>query len=320
MMKNNKDNRSAEMKAAGINTDKFFSIQLPEGLKPGSSLSIIINDNGEPVFCPCEPEYDIHEDETLNQIISDGYVRNTKIHRRWIMAQMFKMINYKNRYESGFYACLRDRYSYMYQFDMMLDEVKVLSKLEERDLTALSERSHFFSLDVVKSICKEYINDLEKYIDKLKVHKCKGIPYKKIDGMNIFVSDIQRTVISPLKNILWRIQDSKNYKTLYINLRSFRNKMKDLPYDTKKIKAWVDAFIGAGSYYTLMNMVKFHKCFIINYDNNKLKYYRTNAVDYLNLMLEKYKGEYYRMFALLKKTIDDNEFDLVESINDSKVH
>ena len=50
----------------------------------------------------------------------------------------------------------------------------------------------------------------------------------------------------------------------------------------------------------------FHNCGIkiADYDVR----YGVSAVNYLNEKLDQYKGEYYRMFALMKKVIADNGF------------
>ena len=50
MKKNNRENRVATMQAAGINTKKYFSINLPEGLKPGSVISLVIDEDGNPAI------------------------------------------------------------------------------------------------------------------------------------------------------------------------------------------------------------------------------------------------------------------------------
>ena len=101
----------------------------------------------------------VNDDIIAEQIITDGYVRNTKLHRRFVMAQMFRMLNYESwdRSESGYNACLRNMYGYDYTFKMMLDEVKVLSKLEVRDRESFEERSHFFNKKVVVSVMEDYM-------------------------------------------------------------------------------------------------------------------------------------------------------------------
>ena len=111
------------------------------------------------------------------------------------------------------------------------------------------------------------------------------------------------------------IKYSINYNALYCNLRRFINKMIKLPDNTPKCKEWIDAYKGAGSYYTLMNMVKFHNCFIINqYTGEVLR--GCDSVKYLEDMLYLYHDQYWRMFALLKQTIKDNNFDFYKRMSE----
>ena len=42
----------------------------------------------------------------------------------------------------------------------------------------------------------------------------------------------------------------------------------------------------------------------------------TEAVKYLNEKLKEYKGEGWKMFALMKKVIDDNNFNFYERMED----
>lgn len=137
----NKNERMNRLNNAGIDTSKYFNIELPKGLRAGSTISVVINEKGEPVVMNAPTK-----DAIANQIIEDGYVRNTKLHRRFVMAQMFQMLNYVSYdgRESGFNAAL-NHYGYDYQFKMMLEEVKVLSKLEVRDAETFDERATFFT-------------------------------------------------------------------------------------------------------------------------------------------------------------------------------
>ena len=64
--KNNKENRVAALKAAGMNTGKYFSISLPEGLQPGAKINITIDENGVPVF----DDHDIKTNMALTAIIT----------------------------------------------------------------------------------------------------------------------------------------------------------------------------------------------------------------------------------------------------------
>ena len=67
----NKNERLEKLNQAGINTSKYFTVDLDNGPK----IHLIIDENGQPVVINKK------EDEIAKQIIADGYVRNTKLHR-----------------------------------------------------------------------------------------------------------------------------------------------------------------------------------------------------------------------------------------------
>lgn len=326
-MTKTRENRMETLKAANIGTGKYFSVALPEGLKPGSTINITISEDGTPIVVdPVEQktkELTPDEADFVNEIFNDGYVRNTRLHRRWVMAQMFRMLNYRSSItgKSGYDAYLNERYDYMYQFEMMLEEIRVLGKLYHRDTEAFYERSLFFTPEVIVYTCEDYMQKLRKYVDRLKIRKCKGIPYKRIFGQNIFLDDINRKIFEPQMRNLLRVKDAAEstahrYNNLYWSLRHFCNQMYKLPYDTPKCKEWKDAFKGEGSYYTLMNLIKFHKCNICIDENDSVKWLSLrNSIEYVIDAAKQYKGEYYRLFAILKKVIKDNEFDFEARMN-----
>lgn len=308
----NRDNRMETLNNAGINTSKFFNVTLPGG----GTVRMTLNENGIPVVA----NDDVSDDPILNQIIEDGYVKNTKLHRRWVMAQMFKMLNYHSWRNGGqgYDAYLKDNYGYMYQFDMMLEEIRVLSKLEDRDMESFNERSHFFTKEVVIATCTDYLEKLKANIDAQKPKNCKGVPYKRVKGQNIFVDDLHKKVYSPILRQINAIGRTKNYKEMYKELKKFNDSMIKLSWDTKKCKAWIDAFKGSGSYYTLKNLVMYHTCNIYDktgYGNNNV-YAGTEAVNFIQSKLDEYKGDGWRYMAMLKKCIADNKFDFKSRMNE----
>lgn len=318
-MRNSRENRMEALKAANIETGKYFSVTLPEGLKPGSTINVTISEDGRPVIVSPEKKRNSEEKSFLSQIYEDGYVRNTRLHRRWVMAQMFRMLNYKSYYtgKSGYDAYLNDHYGYQYQFEMMLEEIRVLAELQDRDPKAFDERSRFFIPDVVSATCNDYINKLETFVHKLPVHKCKGVPYKKVFGRNIFVEDLNKYVYYPQKSNfadvkrvvidIWSHSMSSSYKDLYKALRKFCANMYRLPNETPKCKEWKDAFKGEGSYYTLMNLIKFHGCRVPDVEG-KMMSMRDSLIDVENAV-DRYRGVYYRLFAYMKRVIEVNDFD-----------
>lgn len=290
----NKNERMNKLNAMGVNTSKYFTVPLENG----GSVTIIIDENGNPVKV---------EDTIANQIIEDGYVRNTKLHRRFVMAQMFQGLNYKSwdGKRTGYNEWLKG-HGLAYSFDMMLEEIRVLGKLEERDRDTFIERSHFFTKDVIVKTMEDYVVSLMAHVDTLPSKNCKGIPYKRVKSQNIFVVDLDKKVYAPLRYDISGIKYARNYNELYRIVKNFMRNMITLPYNTPKSKAWIDAYKGEGAFYTLKNLVMFHGCGI-NVDGRMV--YGTAAMSVLNKKLNEYKGEGWRMFALMKKVIADNNFD-----------
>ena len=291
----NKNERMEKLNAKGVNTSKYFTVDMEDGTK----IHLIIDANGNPVKV---------EDTIANQIITDGYVRNTKLHRRFVMAQMFHGLNYKSwsGRKEGYNEWLK-RFGIKYEFDMMLEEIRVLSKLEARDTETFLERSHFFTKDVIVKTMEDYIEELKKYVNRLETKKCKGVPYKRVKGNNIFVVDLQKKVYSPLERHIHRLKYATNYGEMYRIVKNFMNDMISLPCNSPKSKAWIDAYKGEGAFYTLKNLVMFHGCGI-KVDKYNVKY-GTDAVAFITDKLDVYQGEGWRMFALMKKVIADNNFD-----------
>lgn len=290
----NKNERMAKLNNSGANTSKYFSVALEDGTK----IHLIIDANGNPVKV---------DDPIAEAIITDGYVRNTKLHRRFVMAQMFHALNYKSYdgRKEGYNEYIK-RFGIQYEFDMMLEEIRVLSKLEARDNETFLERSHFFTKDIIKKTMEDYIEELKKHIDTYPKKNCKGVPYKRIKGKDIFVVDIDKKIYAPLRQRIDGLQYASNYDEIYRIVRYFMNDMISVPYNTPKSKAWIDAYKGEGAFYTLKNLVMFHGCGI-KVDGYTV--YGTVAMNVLKERLDEYKGEGWRMFALMKKVIADNNFD-----------
>ena len=299
----NKNERMNVLQNAGIDTGKYFTLNINENIPAGTKIHIVIDDNGNYV-----PQIINENDEIVEQIIEDGYVRNTKLHRRFVCAQMFHALNYVSYdgSESGYNACLKNMYTYQYTLNMMLEEVRVLSKLEVRDKESFAERSHFFTKDVVVNVLNDYVDKLKKYVDTLPNKNCKGVPYKRVKGTNIFVADLEKKLYGPMRAKIREIGKASNYTQMYNLMTWFMKDMVKIPYNAPKSKAWIDAYKGEGAYYTLKNLVMFHDCAI----EYKYEIYRRDAaMQQLKYKLEDYKGEGWRMFAFMKKVIDDNHFD-----------
>ena len=301
----NKNERMEKLNNAGIDTNKYFTLDVNENIPAGAKIHVVIDKNGDAIVVN-EKE----NDPILNQIIEDGYVRNSKLHRRFVMAQMFQMLNYVS-YDGkhkGYNDYLRIMYGYDYTLKMMLEEVRVLSKLETRDRETFEERSHFFTKKVIADVLEDYVRKLMEYIDKLPDHKCKKVPYKKVKGVNIFNADLNKKIYGPIADKIRDIKNADNYGEIYKIMSKLMKDRIKLPYDTPKSKVWIDTYKGEGAYYTLKNLIMFHGCKIEvagRYDVGR----GYDSMSYLKAALDEYKGEGWRMFALMKKVIVDNHFD-----------
>lgn len=300
-----KNERMEKLNKAGINTGKYFTLNVDESIPAGAKIHIVVDKDGNYV-----PEVIRENDVIFNQIIEDGYVRNTKLHRRFVMAQMFHMLNYVSwdGQFKGYNDCLKKMYGYDYTLKMMTEEIRVLGKLEVRDFESFNERSHFFNKGVVVAVIEDYLEKLKEYVETLPNRNCKGIPYKKIKGMNVFNADLDKKVYYPVRAYIGAVKCARNYAQIYAVLAKFLKDYIKLPHNTAKSKVWIDAYKGEGAFYTLKNLVMFHGCKIEvsgRYDIG----YGNNAMAYLNGALDEYKGEGWRMFALMKKVIEDNNFD-----------
>ena len=223
------------------------------------------------------------------------------------MAQMFQGLNYVswNKKRTGYNEWLKN-FGIKYAFNMMLEEIRVLSKLEVRDYDTFVERSSFFTKDVIAQTMSDYVEELTKVIDKQNTYRCKGIPYKKVKGKDIFEVDLNKKIYAPMRADIQRVRWANNYSVIYKIVSEFQKKMVAVPYNTPKSKAWIDAYKGEGAFYTLKNLVMFHKCGI-EVDCHMV--YGAAAVSVLNKRLNEYRGQGWRMFALMKKVIADNNFD-----------
>ena len=294
-------NRKAIMESKGIKTGNYFSLELPEGLKPGTTINIVVTDGGAKIIADT---FKLEDD-----ILSDGYVRNTKLYRRFVMAQMFKMLR------EGYTKSL-NQMGYDYTFKTLIEEMRVLSKLQHRDEEAFYERIQFFDVDVAAKMCEHYVVQLKSYIKNLPEKKCKGIPYVKIPKIgDVFTVDINRKIIEPKMRMIAQMKDLKNYNDVYVKVKAFWDSRIPLPQKTKKSPEWVDAFKGAGAFYTCKNLIMYHDCRVLDNQNGHFLNRDSSLQDLYNKAVS-YKWEYYRLLAYLQKLIKDNNFNFDERMKE----
>lgn len=291
--------RIKALRAVGVDVSNLFAMQGANGgeyiaSNKGGRLAIL--DDDDPIF---------------KAIIGQGDIPNRRLFRRWVMAQMFRMMSCTS-YRSGEPIGVTEmihRLGYEYQWKMLLKELHAQMKMEGRDVENFIDRNRWFNVKVVAEMAEDYVKRLKKHIDSLKVKKCKNNPYKHVGGRNIFVEDMDAKIYRPLQKSLSEIKRAKSAVQLYQAAIGFNWARIKMPHYTPQCKAWVNAYKGAGAYFTMQNLIRFHGCTAVDDNNRYLDKYQSLA--YLTAKAEAYKdGDGWRLLAMLKKMLADNNIDI----------
>lgn len=261
-------------------------------------------------------------DSIVQEIYENGYVKNEKLHRRWITAQTLRLLGwyygvtksvsvYNHSSTTDYWTeNVNAKYNWTYIFKMLANEYNSLAHLK-----GISFREEIFNQNLLRTIFAEYINYLREYFNSLRTKNCKGIPYKTIGGRDIFVSDFEKKVVTPMKlffanDIQWSAKN-KDYKALCYGLKVFLSKyFIKLPNSTPLSRTWVDMFKKAGAYYTMENLVKYSGLKLVNYETDEL----LNRDDSLKYLEECKSQQGFQLLALLKRSLEVNDFKFSEVI------
>ena len=296
------EERKQELANNGIDTRKYFSFIVPETIKAGSKLTIRIDEDMDIVsaeaYANMTDNIRCAMDELAAKIKGTGYVGNNHLFRRWVMAQMFRMLNYSG----GYNEYLNNFYDYKYQFEMMRNEIKVLARMEKDGGKDFEIRSSFFTKNTVLDVCADYYERLDKYCHGRPRKNCRGQAYVTVGGRHVFITDLDEKVFVPVAKAITAMYNTETYKDLLAAYDKFMKVMIKLPHDTSKSSVWKSTFKGEGAYYTLQNLIRFHG---VRIDGNNLKV----SEEILEAKRKEYAGEGYKLFAMMKDVIDYNNFD-----------
>ena len=274
------------LKKAGVDTGNLFAM--------GDEMVVRVVD-GIPV--------QVYDDDPIYELIEKGgHVPERRLFRRWVMAQMFRNLRLMNGRRWNFTRCLQ-RNGYEYSWKMLVEEIRVQKRLlDSGDLENFYERNRFFNGAVVLDMMDDYLDDLKKYVDDLKVKRCKGVPYKTIKGTHIFVDHIPAKVFYPLNSARNRVKvDACDINSLYNYLKKFNDARVHMKWETKMSKSFVDAYKAAGAFYTMKNLIMFHGCKF----REKGKFTsKARSLQILTKHSKDYNG--WRLLGIMKDFIEDN--------------
>ena len=312
--------RLEALKAAGVDVSKYF---------PLGDDQLIKIENGAAV--PVDMD-DATIDEVGKQIVEGGYVSNWKLFRRWVMSQMFHMLRDMDKNGRTFNDVLQHK-GYEYQWRMLENELYAQMKMAAHgDHENAGARNRWFGGFVAADMAYDYIEKLRKYVDnnliykvkkdahgnvkKTYKHTCKGNPYVRLQNDDIFVADLEKKVYAPLGNLARKMYDSNTYKEVYDAVHEFNKKRKHLAWDTKQADAFITAYKGSGSYYTMRNLIMFHGA---RFMKNGRKMSETDSLKELESKANLYDEEGWRMLGVLKQLIKDNNISVQGKILEWKI-
>lgn len=295
--------RIEALRTAGVDVSHLFAMQGANG-----GECIVSNEAGEITVLR-------DDDPIFKSIAEQGTVRNRRLFRRWVMAQMFHMLSYTDycsRKPVGVTEMIH-RLGYEYQWKMLLGELHAQMKMEGKDPVNFADRNRWFNVGVAVAMAQDYIARLKAYVETLLERKCKGVPYKRVGGRDIFVEDLPAKLICPLKLALAHIICTTNMAQLYDAVKKFDSLRVRLPHETPQSKEWVDAYKGAGAFFTMQNLIRFHDCIAIDDKGRRLD--KSKSLAFLTTKAEMCRnGKGYCLLAMLRKMLDDNGIDIKRKV------
>ena len=309
--------RLEALKAAGVDVSKYF---------PLGDDQLVKIENGAAV--PVDMD-DATIDAVGKQIVEGGYVSNWKLFRRWVMSQMFHMLRQMETDKLTFNEVLQ-RKGYEYQWRMLENELYAQVKMSEHgDFDNAGARNRWFNGDVASDMATDYISKLRKYVDdnliynvkkdedgndkKTYKHTCKGTPYVRLQNKDIFVSDLEKKVFNPLREIANEMAAVPTYKQLYDAVHKFNKARKHLEWNTKQADAFINAYKGSGAYYTMRNLIMFHGARFLK---GGRKMSEAASLKELESKAKSYDAQGWRMLGVLKQLIKESNIDIQGKINE----
>lgn len=292
---NKAEEKIEALRKAGVNTSNLFSIRSLDG-----TYKVVRLTDGEFSEVP-------DSDPVFKAIYSGKVIPDRHLFRRWVMAQVFHMMcekDYRTGKPMAFTAALR-RKGYKYQWKMVVEEFRVQAKLAANDPENFAERNRWFNRKVVLEMANDYIKLVRDIVDNLRVRSCRGVPYVRLCGTNIFMSELPSTVFQPLEQLANIIKNTRQPTALYNATANFYYAAKRicLYHNMEQSKAFKDAYKGAGAFYTLKNLILFHECVFPTMNQKR-------SLNHLQWLAAQKDFAGYKLFGVLKEFLISNNIDI----------
>lgn len=275
--------------AAGVDTSNYFAM--------GEDMVVRVVDG--------VPSQVLDDDPVYKRILGRGFVPEPRLFRRWVLAQTFYLLRYPEPQYVGYKG-------YEYQWRMTEEELRVQSKLYGHDMENFADRNMFFNKDIVVAMANNYFDKLVNYINALHTHKCKGTPYKRIKYMDVFVADLKKKVYEPVAELIRKIEAAKTPLQLYTAVTYFNAQRIKISFDKFSVD-WLNAYKGAGAFFSFQNLIRFHGLKVYVEKNGKMLK-GEDALSYVRLCAHNKEG--WELLGMLKDALRYNCIDVNKDIKD----
>lgn len=287
------EQRKEALRNAGVDVTNIFSM--------GEDMLVRVVDG--------VPSEITSDDPIYKKIMDGGTIPERRLFRRWVMAQMFRMLRQMETRNYTF-AELLESNGYHYMFHMLKDEFRVQIKLAKTDQENFQKRNVFFNKESLVKTIEGDIANTRKYIDGLKIRHCKNKPYKKVGNMDIFTSDISKKVFRKLDAALEKLRKADSPSDIYDSLLAYDKVRVRVRDGFKMPNSFINAYKGAGAYFTMENLIRFHGC---RFKGASLE---ERSLSFLSALAITHKDEGWRMLGVLKEFIAYNKISVEGKIKE----
>lgn len=301
--------RIATLKAKGIDTSCYCTLGTDQVVKI---------ENGKAI--PVEMM-----DEVEKKMVEGGYINHYTLFRRWVMSQMFRMLRKQVDQRTSFTQLIQN-HGYEYSWRVVERELNAQAKMYKNgDSENYVARNRWFNNDIVADMMESYISRLQDHVENKLMyrknaqghdvykHTCKGNPYVRIGGKNVFVSDLEKKVFSPLRRLVREVSSTPDVAKAHAAIVKFNRLRKKMQSDTKMDQFFISAYKGSGAYFTCKNLILFHGATFR--DGGKFLGQK-KSLRYLEEKAQEYRTEGWGMMGVLKQLISDSGISISAKIDE----
>lgn len=292
------------LRASGICVDNFFAMGDNMIVKVVDGIPSMVDDD-DPIF---------------QEISKGGYICHYKLFRRWVMSQMFHILRNMELYKCDMTRIL-NFHGYEYEWRMVEKEFLAQYKMHEHgDTECFAERNAWFNKYTVVGMTSDYINYLRKYLERIKTHISKRREYKILSGKRIYLDSMDEMLFAPIMTAIRNIQDASTPKELYEAVCKFNKVRHHFRHGNAPDmdKTFIDAYKGAGGYFTCKNLILFHGCRVHKRTMVLSQEESLKELEDMKKMCSEEFFEGWRMIGFMKELIQDNNISVAGKIAEWK--